>query len=313
MGPWADYLRSIISQSAPASDIQGDLYANIPLGTDYAFQGTSFSIRNAVLLVRFLILDFGSVQCRWQVRSFYSSSQGFLPWSIYHTHGWIFHCKRYYLDRRFWWPPSVDSLDCHQSNCSTSGPWPVALHCLNLTVSTYIASTFSDARLGQCYQQHQRAVKSRLWKLLQSTATILGQSKMQVTPHSRPLYSANWVLDSCFPPCLLIPGESHVFYQGSLLKSTKDCTACVIKCKQVCCTFKIRNHPSINFAVGKLACKILLGFIFQGLELLWSYQWLHEAAVSRLPIAQFNNNKKLDRTKWILELRQEQQHKEYCR
>ena len=51
LGPWADYLRSVISQLAPASEISGDLYNNIPLGTDYAFQGASFTIKNALLMV----------------------------------------------------------------------------------------------------------------------------------------------------------------------------------------------------------------------------------------------------------------------
>ena len=56
VGPWADYMRSVIGQVAPARDIQGDLYKNIPLGSDYGFQGTSFVITNAQLLVGSLSL-----------------------------------------------------------------------------------------------------------------------------------------------------------------------------------------------------------------------------------------------------------------
>jgi hypothetical protein len=51
IGPWADYVRSVIAQVAPEEDIMGDLYNNIPLGSDYAFQGTNFIITNALLLV----------------------------------------------------------------------------------------------------------------------------------------------------------------------------------------------------------------------------------------------------------------------
>lgn len=50
MGPWADYLRSVIAQVAPPRDIVGDLYDNIPLGSDYAFQGSSLVIKNALVL-----------------------------------------------------------------------------------------------------------------------------------------------------------------------------------------------------------------------------------------------------------------------
>jgi len=50
IGPWADYMRSVIGQVAPPRDIVGDLYNNIPLGSDYAFQGTSFVVTNALLL-----------------------------------------------------------------------------------------------------------------------------------------------------------------------------------------------------------------------------------------------------------------------
>ena len=51
LGPWADYLRSVVSQLAPASEIEGDLYNNIPLGTDYAFQATALTFKNAMLVV----------------------------------------------------------------------------------------------------------------------------------------------------------------------------------------------------------------------------------------------------------------------
>jgi len=44
-------MRSVIGQVAPPRDIVGDLYNNIPLGSDYAFQGTSFVVTNALLLV----------------------------------------------------------------------------------------------------------------------------------------------------------------------------------------------------------------------------------------------------------------------
>ena len=51
MGPWADYMRNIIAQLAPADEVSGDLFNNIPLGPSYGFQDTSFVIDNALIAV----------------------------------------------------------------------------------------------------------------------------------------------------------------------------------------------------------------------------------------------------------------------
>ena len=51
VGPWADYMRNIIAQLAPADEVSGDLFNNIPLGPSYGFQDTSFVIDNALIAV----------------------------------------------------------------------------------------------------------------------------------------------------------------------------------------------------------------------------------------------------------------------
>ena len=51
LGPWADYMRNIIAQLAPAAEVSGNLFNNIPLGPSYGFQDTSFVIDDALIAV----------------------------------------------------------------------------------------------------------------------------------------------------------------------------------------------------------------------------------------------------------------------